>query len=104
MLTVTAGKEGSWCWNGSSLKHFPAAETRVVSTAGAGDAFFAGILTGISLGLDLFESQQLATLVASHSVSSPHTINKETGRDSLRKLSQDAGIRLSSGICKLLEE
>ena len=60
MVSVTAGKDGSWCWDGANLKRFPAVKVNAVSTAGAGDAFFSGIISGLALGLPLFEAQQLA--------------------------------------------
>ncbi len=103
-VTITSGGDGSWTWDGSVLCHCPATALKVISTAGAGDAFFSGILTGLALGLSLADSQKLATLVASHSVSSPDTINKETGRDSLRLFAAECGILLTENLNKLLED
>jgi sugar/nucleoside kinase (ribokinase family) len=104
IVTITAGRRGSWCTGSSGTTFLKSAQAEAISTAGAGDAFFAGILTGLALGLRLGAAQQLATLVAGLSVCSPHTINKNIDRDSLRKFSavQDAG--LSDKILNFLEE
>lgn len=104
MVSVTAGKNGSWCWNGKELKNFPAIRTKAVSTAGAGDAFFSGLLTGISLGMDLFESQQLGSLIAGLSVTSPHTINKAITRSALNEFIKTTDIGFSEKISKILED
>jgi ribokinase len=104
MVSITSGGEGSWCWDGHELNRCPAAKVSPVSTAGAGDAFFAGILAGLALGLDLFSSQQLATLIAGLSVCSVHTINREIDRNALKLFSGNSGIPLSENVLKLLEE
>lgn len=104
IISVTAGKQGSWCWDGNRLNHFPAISTKVVSTAGAGDAFFSGIITGLSLGLHLFDAQQLGSLIAGLSISSPHTINKGIDRGTLNEFSKMANVRLSDKIIKILED
>ncbi len=104
MVAITAGKNGSWCWDGHKLNRFPAVTSKVVSTAGAGDAFFSGLLCGIALGFSLFEAQQLATLVAGLSVSSPHTIHKGIDRHSLKRCVTGTDLTFSETILKLLEE
>ncbi len=103
LVSVTAGVAGSWAWDGSSLTHCPRCEARVESTAGAGDAHLAGIIVGLTAGLSLPESQQLGTLAAGLAVTSPHTINKDIGRDSLREFSQQCGLELAGNVRALLE-
>lgn len=103
-VSVTAGKKGSWCWDGQNLKHYPAISTNVVSTAGAGDAFFSGLLIGTSLGLHLFESQQIGSVIAGLSVTSPHTINREIDRCALSEFVRTTNSGLSEKILKLLED
>jgi sugar/nucleoside kinase (ribokinase family) len=85
-LSVTAGAAGSWSWDGEALRHCPAASVQAVSTGGAGDAHFAGILAGLTAGLPLPEAQRLGALVAAASVTSPHTIHTGITRQMLRKL------------------
>lgn len=104
MISITAGKDGSWCWDGRKLNWFPALEANVISTAGAGDAFFAGIITALALGKDLFDAQALASIVAGLSVCSPDTINKDIDRGSLRQFMIRSEIKFSESIIKLLEE
>jgi len=104
IITITAGKSGSWCWDGSSRYHMPICEGRVESTAGAGDAHLAGMIVGMAAGLAAREAHELAALVAGLSVTSPHTINKEMGRGSLGEFAQACGAKLSDSVRSLLEE
>ena len=104
MISITSGEQGSWCWDGYKLNHFPAIKTEPISTAGAGDAFFSGIICGLALGLHLFEAQQLASLIAGLSVTSPNTIHKGTDRHSLYKFLHTSDITFSNKITKLLED
>jgi ribokinase len=90
-LSVTAGAAGSWSWDGEALHHCPALSVRVASTGGAGDAHFAGIVAGLAAGLALPSAQELGTLLAAASVTSPHTIHMGVTRDMLRELAQNAG-------------
>jgi sugar/nucleoside kinase (ribokinase family) len=104
IVSITAGEQGSWCWDGHRLNSFPAVNTGVISTAGAGDAFFSGILCGLALGLHLFDAQQIASLVAGLSVTSPHTIHKGINRYSLLDFLHTTDIKFSEIINKLLED
>jgi ribokinase len=104
MVSITAGKQGSWCWDGHQLNSFPAIKTETISTAGAGDAFFSGIICGLALGLHFFEAQQLASLVAGLSVTSPNTIHKGIDRHTLYKFLHTSDLTFSKKIIKLLED
>lgn len=104
MVSITAGKKGSWCWDGNKLNSFPATKTEAISTAGAGDAFFSGILCGLVLGLHLFYAQQLASLVAGLSVTSPDTIHSGVDRHSLYRFLETSDLTFSEKIIKLLED
>jgi len=104
LVSVTAGKQGSWCWDGDELNSFPAIETTAASTAGAGDAFFSGILIGLTLGLHLFESQQLASLIAGMSVTSPDTIHKGIDRSSLWRFLVESNLKISDKVVVLLKD
>lgn len=103
-VSITAGINGSWSWDGTSLVHVPAIRTRVVSTAGAGDAHLSGMLAGLTVGLSMAQAQQLATLVAALSITSPHTINKEVNRESLRAFAAETQAPLCDAVRSLLEE
>lgn len=103
IVSITAGTDGSWIAGAGSLTHCPSCRAEVSGTAGAGDAHFAGLLVGLAVGLALPDAQQLATLVAGLSVTSPHTINKDIGRTSLQAFSQHCGLQLSDPVRALLE-
>jgi len=74
-LSITAGKTGSWSWDRHELAFDAAAAVKVEGASGAGDAHFAGLLAGLSANLSLPEAQQVGTIVAGASVTSPHTIH-----------------------------
>lgn len=101
-ISITAGKWGSWMWDRHAINHMAAFPVTVVNTAGAGDAFMAGLLVGLVGNLSLPEAQELGTLVAALSVTSPHTINAEIDRCSLLALSSQADISLSEKVGYLL--
>ena len=82
-ISVTAGAHGSWVSHDLGLQHLPALPVPVVSTAGAGDAHLAGLLSGLAAGLPLTEAHALAALVAAVSVTSPHTIHGALDADAL---------------------
>ena len=103
-VTITAGRQGSWAWDGEELHHQPAFETMVVSSAGAGDAHLAGVIAGVVAGLPLGEAQQLGGLVAGLSIQSPHTIHKQIDRDTLREFAGRQTLPLSASILQLLED
>jgi sugar/nucleoside kinase (ribokinase family) len=76
------------------MEHFPGIEVPVVSTAGAGDAFLAGVLCGLCCGLPFIRppedppgrmgcAMDLGTLVAAMSVTSPHSIHPGLSADAL---------------------
>ncbi|NMB73488.1 MAG: carbohydrate kinase family protein [Bacteroidales bacterium] len=102
IISVTCGNDGSIFSDGKETSFFPACKVKAENTAGAGDAYFAGLLSGIALGLKFSHAQQLATLVAGLSVTSKDTINKGIDRDSLREFLPKAGINISNPIQTLL--
>jgi sugar/nucleoside kinase (ribokinase family) len=85
-VSITSGAHGSWTWDGETLARVPAHKVEVVGTSGAGDAHLAGILAGLAAGLTLSYAHELGALVAALSVTSPHTINKDIDRQSLKAL------------------
>lgn len=82
-LSITAGRQGSWIWDGSQLEHTSAFSAKAVSTAGAGDAHLSGIIAGIVAGLSLPMAHQLGALTAAVSVTSPDTIHKNLNCNTL---------------------
>jgi ribokinase len=104
LVSITAGKAGSWAWDGETLTHVPAFPTEVVSTAGAGDAHMAGIIAGLVTGLSISLAQELGTLTAALSVTSPHTIHKEVDRKSLQAFAAQIQAPLSEAVKGLLTD
>lgn len=109
-LSITAGKRGNWSWDGENLVHVPAFPVETISTAGAGDAHLAGILTGLAAGLTLCQAQELGTMLAALSVTSPHTINPEIERGRLSAFASKGGFEtrpyysLSQPVLELLDD
>ena len=101
-LSITAGKAGSWCWDGKELSFDPAVRVEAAGTSGAGDAHFSGVLAGLAAGLPLSEAQQLGTIVAAASVTSPHTIHPDLTPDLLRTICRRRN-RISAGVSALLD-
>jgi len=101
-LSVTDGKNGSWIWDKRKLHRLQAPEVEAVSTAGAGDAFLGGLVAGISAGFGLLEAQQLATLVGSLSVTSPHTIDKRIDREAINNFAHSKGFPVCAALKEVL--
>lgn len=104
LVSITAGARGSWSWDGAVLQHVPAFPVPVVSTAGAGDAHLAGLLAGLSWGLSLAYAQEIATLVAAQSVTSPHTIHPGLCSSGLHTFARQIQAPLSETVSHLLAE
>lgn len=102
LLSVTAGGEGSWMWDGRTLQHAPAHRVPVVGTAGAGDAHLGGILVGLAAGLDPATAQELGALVAAMAITSPHTIDKSVDGPTLAAFAASLPTRPSGAVCRLL--
>jgi ribokinase len=103
-VAVTAGKQGSWTWDRNTRSHLPALEAPVASTAGAGDAFLAGLIVSKVAGLSMAEGQHLATLVAGLSVTSPHTIHPGLNRQTMQAFVEEQGISLPDAVKALLSD
>jgi ribokinase len=102
-LCITAGKDGSWTWDGPAFAHVPAVRTEAVSTAGAGDAFIASIIVGLVANLTLAQAQTLATLVAALSVTSPHTIHPALDRRALAAFIDENALQPVPALRNLLQ-
>ncbi len=101
-LTITGGQIGSWAWDGERLSRLAAIRVPVSNTAGAGDAFFGGLLAGLTAGLSLGYAQEFGTLVAAMSVTSPHTIHPDIDRISLAAFADTHGISLSTAVEQMI--
>ncbi len=102
MLSVTAGRGGSWSWDGNALRYCAARKVEALGTAGAGDAHLAGILCGLASGLALAAAQELGTILAGASVQSPDTINRQIDASTLLTV-RGAGDPVSAQVQALLD-
>lgn len=82
---ITEGSHGVHCYTDGKTEIIPALSVDVRSTAGAGDAFLAGTLCGISCGLNTLDAAKLGVIVAAMSVTSQDTINHHIDADSIHK-------------------
>ena len=104
IISITNGKEGNSIWDGSAIFNMPGMKVNAVGTAGAGDAFTSGLISGFISGFSVHEAQELATLVASYSVTSPHTINKELNKAALLSLVKNSNYKFSQKVLKFVQE
>jgi len=102
-IALTAGKIGSWIWDGQRLDFKPSFPVQVVSTAGAGDAFLASLIAGTAKGLKLNHSHELGNLVAALSVTSPHTIAPEVSRETILTFANEHHFELSPAVQTFLK-
>lgn len=86
-LIVTCGKKGSYSFHRGNIEHILAPKVNPINTAGAGDAYIAGVICGLSMGLPFQRTEgmhskairatDLGVFFAGKSVESEHTISEE---------------------------
>jgi sugar/nucleoside kinase (ribokinase family) len=96
-IIVSAGKHGAFAFSEGSWTYRPALKVSVVSTAGAGDALLAGILSGLAVGMPFTSAFELGVLLAAYSVTSPHTIHPDANVDTLSSFAHYLGITFPTG-------
>jgi sugar/nucleoside kinase (ribokinase family) len=114
-IVVTAGARGAFAYDGVAWTHAATLSRAVVSTAGAGDAFLGGILTGLAAGLPfapggkaslagqpLSSAFELGALVAGFKVTSPHTIPPDLSLDAVVAFARAHGITFGERLERLL--
>lgn len=84
-MVVTLGEAGAVyaCRNGESGM-VPAENVHVADTSGAGDAFFSGVVIGLTAGLSIREACEIGTILASSVI----TVNDNTVTSGVRELIQ----------------
>lgn len=110
-VIVSAGRHGAYAIDGERWRHRPAPEVDVVSTAGAGDALFAGVLAGLAAGVPLLgeadsptldDALGLGVLLASVNVTSPHTIHPAADVGSIAALADRCGYSFTGALAEVL--
>jgi sugar/nucleoside kinase (ribokinase family) len=107
-LVVSVGKRGAYGFERGRWEFCPAPVVQIASTAGAGDALLGGILAAMVGGMpfihpapgesDAFISSALhfGVMLASYSVTSPHTIHPDASLDNMLKFLRELGIGIAS--------
>ena len=95
-IVITAGGQGSWSWDGLSLRHAAAIPVEVKSTAGAGDAHLAGIVSALAMGVGLHEANRFGSVVGAMAVGDPRTINPCVNAASALAAVAESGLEQSS--------
>lgn len=102
-LSITAGKMGSWFWDGSGLYFTPSIPFPAVSAAGAGDAHLACLIVAAVLGMPPEAGAFLANLVAGICVTSPHTIHPHLDAGLIKNTIWERGIQIPDSLLSYLE-
>lgn len=97
-VVVTAGRQGSWAWDGREVSHAAALDVEVAGTAGAGDAHLAGLVVAIARGLPLAAANRYAALVSGLKVMSRHTINPDVTAERVREAARSVGWPLPAAL------
>lgn len=97
-IVITRGPKGSFSYYRDVLERIEPIDTKVVSTAGAGDAYLSGVICGFAIGLpfqhkhaDDLRSTDLGNFFAAASVGSIHTISDTFEQQTVRKYLQTMG-------------
>jgi sugar/nucleoside kinase (ribokinase family) len=108
-IVVTAGRRGAFGFDLASGQwdYCPAPRVKVASTAGGGDALLAALLSGHAVGMPFIDPSKLrrrfqdrplssaldfAVLLASLTVTSPHTIHPDADLDALVRFARQLGV------------
>ena len=118
VILITSGQNGSYCYSDNRLEHVPSLPVPVLSTAGAGDAFLAGVIVGLCCGLPMLKglndnsfsdtpvstAVELGTMLASLSVTSADTIHLSADPALLFQFALNNGVKFGDDFEKLFSE
>ncbi len=108
-IGVSGGRAGAGAYDGGRWGHRAAMDVDVASTAGAGDALFAGVIAGLAAGLDLVGeggegvvsgALDLGVLLAGFSVTSVHTIHPGASVGALVEFAGGKGVEFSDAVMR----
>jgi ribokinase len=112
-LVVTAGAAGAFAFDEGRWRHRASIPADVASTAGAGDALLGGVIAGLAAGVPLIPTADtpptqlacaldLGVLLASVSVTSPHTIHPQADLPVLVGHADRAGLAFDRPLADVL--
>lgn len=102
LAVLSAGKAGAYAFDGA-WTFVPSLKVDVAGTSGAGDALFGGTISGIVAGMELRVAVELGVLLASYSVTSPHTIHPEASLETLLLFAGKKRISLTDELSESIE-
>jgi sugar/nucleoside kinase (ribokinase family) len=112
-MMVSLGERGAMGFWDRHWDFCPAPTVHVASTAGAGDALLAGVISGLAAGIPylrpgtsgkttagkpLQSALELGVMLASFSVTSPHTIHPSADLDTLATFVRSCGGRIDTSV------
>jgi sugar/nucleoside kinase (ribokinase family) len=112
-IVISAGADGAYAFDKGEWSHYPVPSVSVASTAGAGDALLAGIISGLTAGLpltrpmpkarrlagtDVRSALELGVLLAAFSVTSPDTIHSGATLDRLEDFALSIGTAIGNEV------
>ena len=117
-ILITDGPNGSYCYTNNYPEFTPIIEVPVISTAGAGDAFLAGVIAGLCCGLPLCKgpgdhgfsstpfgsAAELGTLLGSFSVTSPDTIHPHADTETLYRFAMKNKVKFGPDFSKVFKD
>lgn len=80
LVILTGGAQGAWLADSSGIIHLPALPVVAVAGVGAGDAFWAGLLSGLLDGLDAVAAARRGTALAARKVTQAGPLNEPIER------------------------
>lgn len=89
-LAMTCGAQGSWVCEGKAIRRVPALPANVVATGGAGDAYTAGTICALALGVPFLSERglcapELGAKLAAEAIGVSDTIDERIDADTVRR-------------------
>ncbi len=112
-IILSAGADGAYGFDDGRWRHTPAARVEILSTAGAGDALFGGTLAAMAAGIPfvadgpsrqtladapLESALDFGVLLATMTVTCPHTIHPDANLDGLLLFARRIGVTAGDAI------
>ena len=88
-VVIKRGKDGCWAAGPDECFSFPAYETNVVDTTGAGDAFVSGFLAGVVRGKNLRECAALGSAAAAFCIGALGATTAEYDYEEICRFSEE---------------